>query len=87
MPQKNVKNHNIYFENFEMSFTFFSIENSISNIKHLHNFTKNKKKRIKRRRLRVKVESTLEGTVRDIKAMGRRSHVVIDGDDPNTEGV
>ena len=72
-----------------MSFTFFSIENSISNIKHIKKFTKNKKKkkRIKRRRLRVKVESTLEGTVRDIKAMGRRSHVVIDGDDPNTEGV
>ena len=71
-----------------MSFTFFSIENSISNIKHLHNFTKNKKKkRIERRRLRVKVESTLEGTVRDIKTMGRRRHVVIDGDDPNTEGV
>ena len=69
-----------------MSFTFFSIENSIPNIKHLKNFTKSKKKRIKRRRLRVKVESTLEGTVRDIKAMGRRSHVVIDGDDPNTEG-
>ena len=45
LPQKNVKNHNIYFENFEMSFTFFSIENSISNIKHLHNFTKNKKKK------------------------------------------
>ena len=70
-----------------MSFTFLSIENSISNIKHLHNFTKNKKKKIKRRRLRVKVESTVEGTVRDIKAMDRRSHVVIDGDDPNTEGV
>ena len=71
-----------------MSFTFFSIENFISKIKHLKNFTKNKeKKRIKRRRLRVKVKSTLEGTVRDIKAMDWRSHVVIDGDNPNAEGV
>ena len=68
-----------------MSFTFFSIENSISKIKHLKKFTK--KKKIKRRRLRVKVESTLEGTVRDIKAMDRRSHVVIDRDNPNAEGV
>ena len=73
-----------------MSFTFFSIENSISKIKHLKNITKNKEKKkegIKRRRLRVKVESTLEGTVRDIEAMDRRSHVVIDGDDQNTQGV
>ena len=30
---------------------------------------------------------TLEGTVRDIKAMDRRSHVVIDGDDPYAKGV
>ena len=28
-----------------MSFTFFSIENSISNIKHIKKFTKNKKKK------------------------------------------
>ena len=64
-----------------MSFTFFSIENSISKIKHLKKFTK------KELNLRVKVESTLEGTVRDIKAMDRRSHVVIDGDDPYAKGV
>ena len=71
-----------------MSFTFFSIENSISKIKHLKKLRKTRrKKKIKRRRLRVKVESTLEGTVRDIKAMDRRSHVVIDRDNPNAEGV
>ena len=73
-----------------MSFTFFSIENSISKIKHLKKIyekQEEEKKKIKRRRLRLKVESTLEGTVRDIKAMGRRSHVVIDGDDPYAKGV
>ena len=69
-----------------MSFTFFSIENSIPNIKQLKKLQK-RRRRIKRRRLRVKVECTLEGTVRDIKAMDRRSHVVIDGDDPYAKGV
>ena len=38
--KNNVKIYNIYFENCEMSFTFFSIENSISKIKHLKKFTK-----------------------------------------------
>ena len=39
-----------------MSFTFFSIENSIPNIKHLKKNYKKNEKRIKQRCLRVKVE-------------------------------
>ena len=42
-------------QNCEMSFTFFSIENSIPNIKQLKKLQK-RRRRIKRRRLRVKVE-------------------------------
>ena len=42
-------------QNCEMSFTFFSIENSIPNIKQLKKLQK-RRKRIKRCRVRVKVE-------------------------------